>query len=765
MFPLRRVYIKVIGIVQGVGFRPFVYNSAVSLKLKGWVKNNSEGVFMDLEGDEKSLNMFIDNLRGNPPPLSRIEKIELEDMETINYLCFEIKNSDTSEDKITLISPDIAVCKDCIREIQDNNNKRCKYPFTNCTNCGPRFSIIKSIPYDRDKTTMKKFLMCKFCTMEYKNPADRRFHAQPNSCPECGPELWLEDIYGKIENVLNPIGFVREKLKEGKIFAVKGIGGFHLVCDAENSEAVRSLRERKKRKYKPFAIMLKDMDVVKKYCIVTEKEEEILSGIRKPIVILQKNPSIHFPEEIAPKQKNIGVMFPYTPLHILLFDNELEALVMTSANGYGLPIEYENESAKKKLKDIADYYLFHNRDIHIPVDDSVVKVIKGKMRIIRRARGFVPEPIIVNNIKPILAVGSNMKNTFCIAKENFLILSQHNGDLDNVETYENFIRNIEHFKNIFQFSPQFIACDMHPDYLSSAYASESKLEKIQVQHHHAHIVSCMVENKLKEKVIGVAFDGTGYGIDGAIWGGEFLICDYRSFERIGHFQYVIMPGGDKAVKESWRMAVSYIYEAFKCEGEGKVKSIIEKLYGDKGLNIIKVLKSGINCPKTSSMGRFFDAMSSIFGICHESDYEGQAAIELEAALELKISANEEIDISYPYEIRGEENFIVDASKAIKKIVEEKIILNKIEKGPLKIHNTIVHIIVDMCKKIRNKVHINKVALSGGVFQNSYLLRKAIDELTKNDFLVYTHKEIPCNDGGLSLGQIAVANEFIESSNF
>ncbi|WP_066629017.1 carbamoyltransferase HypF [Clostridium magnum] len=759
---MKRLFLKIEGIVQGVGFRPFVYNQAVSLNLKGWVNNNSEGVHIDIEGQEEELNSFIYSLKHKHPTLARIESIIIEEKESVNYKTFQIKESKRKDKKITLISPDMATCEECTGDITDPSNKRYRYPFTNCTNCGPRFSIIKSIPYDREKTTMKKFKMCRNCNEEYTDPTDRRFHAQPNACSDCGPHIWIEDCKGVKIEVNDVLEWTRQKLKEGKIFAIKGLGGFHLVCNALNEEAVELLRIRKNRPHKPFAVMMKDIKTVRKYCSVNMEEEEILTGARKPIVILNQSSQYDLPQAIAPKQKTLGVMLSYTPLHYLLFENDIEALIMTSANVHGLPLEYKNESAVESLRNVADYFLQHNRDIYVPIDDSVVKVVDGEARMVRRARGYAPEPIKKENTKEILACGSNMKNTFCVARENFLFLSQHNGDLENIETIEHYKNNIEHYEKIFYFTPKYIACDMHPGYVSSEYAYNTSLPRIEVQHHHAHIVSCLAENNVTRKVIGIAYDGTGYGTDGRIWGGEFLLCDNKEFERLGQLDYVKMPGGEKAVKEPWRMAVSYIYKVFKsnkwkeCSTERQLRKILIKLYGNRAINIVSMIESDINCHKTSSMGRFFDAAASLMGLRDSVTYEGQAAIELEA-----IACEKSLD-SYDYDIVQADGYIVKPEKIIIGILKDKFLKEQDSVISDKFHNTIVNFSKDICKLIRKDTGVNEVALSGGVFQNSYLLKNLTNELKREDFVVYANKLIPTNDGGVALGQIVIANEILDN---
>jgi len=754
-----RIFIVIHGIVQGVGFRPFVYNLAVEFGLKGWVNNNSEGVYIDVEGNWEDIDKFLKCIENSPPPLAQIEKITKKVEKTLNYSVFKIKESEQSLDKITFISPDIATCSECSEDILNITNRRRGYAFTNCTNCGPRFSIIKELPYDRGKTTMDEFKMCKECNSEYLNPTNRRFHAQPNACKECGPQLWIEDSKGNILDIEDPISFAQNMLKEGKIFAIKGLGGFHLACDGLNETAVRNLRERKKRPFKPLAVMMKNIEIVKSYCKVRLLEEKILTGIKKPIVILNQKECYDLPEDIAPNQKTLGVMLPYTPIHILLFSKKVELLIMTSANVNGLPIEYKDSSARDGLSGIVDYFLMHNREIHVPVDDSVLKVVDKKQTIIRRARGFVPEPFKGTNTRNILACGPNMKNTFCISKEGFLFLSQFNGDLENLETYEHYKKNIEHFKRIFSFSPQFIAHDIHPGYMSTKYALEYDLPKIAVQHHHAHIVSCMFENALDGKVIGVCFDGTGYGTDGKTWGGEFFICDLLNFTRVAHLDYIKMPGGEKAIKESWRMGVSYLYKTLsKQKSKNEVNAIIFELYGKRGIDLINILNSNINCPETSSMGRMFDAMANIIGISNIVTYEGQASIELEAISEMNIEE------AYTYKVIKEDMYIIEPYEIIIEALDDKIKGVSAKIIASKFQNTIVNLTVTICLRIREDSGINEVALSGGVFQNSFLLTKICYNLKRNNFQVYAHKDLPSNDGGVAIGQIIIANAVIENNN-
>jgi hydrogenase maturation protein HypF len=753
---IKRVFIKVEGIVQGVGFRPFVYNLALSKELKGWVNNNSEGVSIDIEGSDANIEIFLNELKNNPPRLSRINNITIHEKSICYYNNFTIRESEKNIASITLISPDISLCKECREDILNPDNRRYFYPFTNCTNCGPRYSITKEIPYDRINTTMHNFKQCEACEEEYKTPSNRRFHAQPNACEICGPNIYLTDNKGTlikelVHNNKAIIEWTAQKLKEGYIFAIKGLTGFHLVCDGENYTSIEALRKRKNRPHKPFAVMMKDLKTVKSYCSVDDLEEEILTGIKKPILLLNKLNEYSLPEVLAPKQNTLGVMLPFTPLHELLFLSDLKVLVMTSGNAQGLPLEYVNESALEHLSPIVDFFLMHNRDIYMPVDDSVSKVVLGKERLLRRARGYAPEPIGFKNLKPILSYGSNMKNTACIAKDNFLFLSPHNGDLENLETFQHYKRNVDHFKNIFSFNPEYIAADLHPDYFSTQYALSQKLPILQIQHHHAHIASCMVENNINHKVIGISYDGTGFGTDGKIWGGEFLICDFKDFTRAAHLDYISMPGSEMAIREPWRMGVSYLYKSMP----ENIDYIINN-YGKEALTIIKMLQKNINCIETSSIGRLFDAISSIIGICNIVSYEGQASMELEALIE------DESSSFYPYKlIKSDNEFLIDTMPLITALIKDKNIGTSKKVLSQRFHNTVIEFSVEVCKNLRALYNINVAVLSGGVFQNTYLLKYLTKALEQQGFVVYSHSSIPTNDGGISLGQTVIANEKIK----
>lgn len=760
-------YIVVKGIVQGVGFRPFVYKLALENNLKGNVCNSQSGVYINVEGEKENIDRFIYEIKNNPPKLSKIEEIKIKNNEIKKYNYFKIIDSSNKIDsnyyteeskKITLLSPDVAICEDCIEDINNTEDqRRYKYAFTNCTNCGPRFSIIKNLPYDRISTSMADFNMCDKCKQEYENPLNRRFHAQPTCCSECGPKLSLLDNNGSMINCNDEIEKVKNLLKEGSIIAIKGLGGFHLVCDATNEIAVQTLRDRKNRKTKPLALMMKDLDTVQKHCYVNNKEKEILIGNKKPILILNKKQT-SLPSNISFNNNTLGIMLPYTPLHYLLFDKELEVIVMTSANISGVPIIYNNEKAVNNLNTIADYYLIHNRDIHIPVEDSVVKVILGEERVIRNGRGYCPMSF-KKDINSILSLGSNLKSTFSISNNEYIFMSPCIGDMDNLDTIKYYKKNLSHIKKIYNLKTKVIAYDNHPNYWHKEYLEQLNVKKVGVYHHHAHIASCMFENNIDEKVIGISFDGTGYGEDGHMWGSEFLICDGKEFKRVAHLKYMYMPSGDGATKEPWKMGLSLIYQ---CEDNlisyiknKQSKTTIYKQYN----NIISMIKNNINTPLTSSMGRLFDAVSAILGFDNKVTFEGEACIELENLAKKSIN----IDRYYNYTIDYvEDKFIIDYSKIIKEIFKD--LKNNIDKSviAMKFHNSVVEFSYEICKKLRDIYNINQVALSGGVFQNDILLINLYNKLKNDNFNVLTHKLIPCNDSGISIGQLIIANERINT---
>ncbi|MBS3905570.1 MAG: carbamoyltransferase HypF [Syntrophaceae bacterium] len=749
----KRAVIGITGIVQGIGFRPFIYNLARSHSIRGWVLNNEKGVFIEAESEGGNIDHFIQDIPRLAPPLARIETFDVRLTEPYGYTHFEIRKSEETQEKFVLISPDVATCDQCLSELFTPHNFRHRYPFINCTLCGPRFTIIQAIPYDRHKTTMKPFKMCPVCQGEYEDPSNRRFHAQPNACPSCGPSLELKDSQGQ-EVPGNPVEKALDLLGKGTIIAIKGIGGFHLACDAKNDKAASSLRSRKFREDKPFAVMCRDMEEARKHCEVNQEEERLLLSVERPIVILRRKKDSAIAHAVAPYQDTLGVMLPYSPLHHLLLNGPLKTLVMTSGNISDDPIAYKNDEAKSRLRAIADYFLFHNRDIHMRSDDSVTRVFEEKPYIIRRSRGYVPFPVKLSSpLKMILATGGELKNTFCLTRDQYAFLSHHIGDLENLETLTSFEEGIEHFKRLFYIEPEAVAYDLHPDYLSTKYAlSIPDLPKVGVQHHHAHIVSCMAENGIEGDVIGVALDGTGFGTDGTIWGGEFLKANLMDFTRVAHLKKVPMPGSSKAIKEPWRMALVYLSAAFGDEAQDLRIPFIERGNLKKWDLLKRAIQGKINTPWTSSMGRLFDAISSLLSIRDEVNYEGQAAIELE------MIADREIKETYPfYLFKGEPPFVIDPTEVIRGVVRnltEGVSNSKISG---KFHRTIARMIVETCEALRKEEELNRVVLSGGVFQNILLLFLATRELREAGFEVFTHHLVPTNDGGISLGQAVIGH--------
>ena len=762
----KRVFVR--GVVQGVGFRPFVYNLAKSLGLAGWVLNSSSGVYVEVEGGEEALERFVERLVSSPPPLARIEEFSVTEAEPEQTTGFVIRESVAREGEFVLVSPDVATCPECWRDFTDPANRRFAYPFTNCTNCGPRYTIIQDIPYDRPATTMSPFHMCPECQAEYDDPGDRRFHAQPNACPRCGPSLALAGrgpaaVKYPPGTSLEVIRALRRELREGKIVALKGLGGFHLACDATNDAAVRELRRRKRRSDKPFALMSRDVESVELYCEVDQAERALLSGIRRPIVILPRKPGSAVSLEVAPGNRTLGVMLPYTPLHFLLFGDspdqppEFTALVMTSGNISEEPIVTSNEEAAERLGDIADRFAYHNRGIYMRTDDSVARVFEEKERLLRRSRGYVPTPIDLRfPMTELLAVGGELKNTFCLTTDRYAILSQHIGDLENYETLRFFEETLANLTRLYRVTPRAVAYDLHPGYLSSKYALGLDLPRVGVQHHHAHVAACMAENGVHDKVIGVSFDGTGYGTDGQIWGGEFLVADFAGFERRAHLRYVPLPGGDAAIRQPWRVALSYLHETF-----GALPSDLPlfRQVPEKHMVIVdKMLRSRTNTVMTSSCGRLYDAVASITGLRHEVNFEGQAAIELEMA------ADPGVDGQYGFEIaRSSEALEVDLRPAVAEIVRDVQRGRRTGEISARFHNTLAALIEDVCVRISADGGLRRVALSGGTFQNFTLLRKTVPRLRRAGFEVLLHVQVPPNDGGLALGQAVIANQILKRS--
>lgn len=821
--------ISIKGTVQGVGFRPFIYRTAVGMGLAGHVLNTGDGVLIEAEGREENLQSFIERIKSDHPPLARVQEMSIDPISPRSTIGFSIAESKASLQADTQISPDIAPCNECIAEFLDPKDRRHLYPFINCTNCGPRYTIIESLPYDRAKTTMKEFTMCDECAAEYKNPADRRFHAQPDACAECGPRLefhrWSLACPEQSRRVAgrssDPLADTIAAIENGGIVAIKGVGGFHLACDATNTEAVTKLRSRKKRDEKPFAIMVGDIETARKLCYISEIEEELLESPQRPIVILKKRDNPPISDAVAPGNRNLGLMLPSSPLHYLLFEHPLllckeglgevdhkdlphpvppltkgrgcesrvphpasRVFVMTSGNISDEPIAYENDEAVKRLSGIADAFLLHNRDIRRRVDDSIARMISGSPIIIRRARGYVPTPLrLAFKMPRVLALGADLKGAICLTKGHNAFLSQHLGDLENELAHCAFEDAIEHMKRILDIRPEIIACDMHPDYFSTRYAYSrvtghpstllgaggSRIAVI--QHHHAHIASCMAENDLpNEEVIGIALDGMGYGTDGTIWGGEILIADYKGFKRAAHFRPVPMPGGDAAAKEPWRMAVSYLSRVTRHASRENLNSTFFRNIDNKSIQLVEqMVEKGFNCPMTSSCGRLFDAVAAIIGLRTVNTFEGQAAIELEQIVDENEDGCYEFGTRDPRpETRNYDSktlLEIDFGPTFVAIVEE--VSQEIAHSTIsaRFHNTLVEALARTCLTIQFHKSLSvsrvsgpgsRICLSGGCFQNALLTTRLKKRLEDEGFKVYTHSLVPPNDGGIALGQAVVA---------
>ncbi|MFC2138413.1 carbamoyltransferase HypF [Bacteroidota bacterium] len=738
-----KIYIK--GLIQGVGFRPFIYRLAISYNISGWVRNTTESVIIHAEGKSENLNAFIKSIETEAPKAANVSDIDIKQEETGNYKSFKILTSEDISDNITEISPDIAVCNSCMEDIKSQQH-RINYPFTNCTNCGPRFTIIKDLPYDRDKTTMNEFVMCELCKAEYSEIRDRRFHAQPVACNNCGPVYELISNNNKIDNFNEIIAEVSGLIQQGKIIAIKGLGGFHLACNALDNNVVRRLRTSKLREGKPFAVIFRDLITLKEYCILNETEEKVIDSWRKPILITKSKKHLAF--DVSVGFNTIGAMLPYLPFHYLLFEKlKIPAIVLTSGNISEEPILIDNELAKEKLNTVFDSILTYNREIYNRTDDSVCHVINDTERVLRRSRGYAPTPIKMNfSVDGILAVGAELVNCFCIGKENQALLSQHMGDLKNYETYEFFAESVKQYKKLFRMEPKLAVCDMHPDYLSTGYAKELGLPLIDIQHHHAHIASCMAENEIDEKVIGVSFDGTGLGTDGNIWGGEFLFCDLNEFKRYAHFEYIPLPGGDAVTKEPWRVGLSYLHKIYGNDLFNLKIPFINNLDESKAKKLIQAVDHNINCPLSSSAGRLFDAIAAILNICTVSQFHAEAPMRLENYIE------SDCESEYKFYI----NNIISFKPTIQEIVNDIIVGIDVGTIAAKFHNTIISVIFATVKQMFEKTGIKKVALSGGTFQNKYLSERIENKLTDNGFELYVQKLVPANDGGIALGQIAIA---------
>jgi hydrogenase maturation protein HypF len=860
---LKKITIR--GVVQGVGFRPFVYNLAERFELYGWVLNNSAGVEIEAEGSCEAVEAFVAALRDEAPPLSHIESLEAQEAPLHGYDHFEIRHSERQEGRYQLISPDIATCPDCLRELLDPADRRHRYPFINCTNCGPRFTIIADIPYDRPSTTMRAFVMCPNCQREYDDPRDRRFHAQPNACPVCGPELRLVSgsefqisSWEAADATLAPatwnlkpetdiISQAAAMLQSGAILAIKGLGGFHLACDATNAKAVHTLRERKRRPDKPFAVMIATLSEVMEQCVVSPEEEALLASPQCPIVLLPWRPTSNIVAQVAPNNRYLGVMLPYTPLHHVLLRDVGRPLVMTSGNLTEEPIAAENEEALRRLALLADAFVLHNRGIYARYDDSVwfvprvpsahvasvyshseeraeavppldeespaiqaasmpsgnaslppvaqndnptgsstnlePEICQAETRLpqpIRRARGYAPFPMkLPFKTRQILACGAEIKNTFCLARDEYAFVSQHIGDMENLETLEHYQRTVDLYKHLFRVEPEVIAYDLHPDYLASRYAREQvstfSLRPVTIQHHHAHLAACLADNGWRPEdgpVIGVSLDGTGYGADGRIWGGEWLVGDYQSFRRAAHLEYLPLPGGDLSTRKPWRIAYSYLYTLL---GEVPAFAVPQDVSKAEVVLLRHQIDRQFNCPLTSSMGRLFDAVSAMLGVRARTSYEAQAAIELEmranghmgkwadgqmgkSAVRNLLADQAQTWNPYPFGITmAEGRYVIGLVELFAGLLSDVRTGAAVDKLAVRFHQTVARLTVEVCERIAGDTGLRTVALSGGCFQNRLLLALTLPALRDASFEVLHHRQVPCNDGGLSLGQAAIAH--------
>lgn len=766
--PVKEVRLGIIvsGTVQGVGFRPFVHSLAKSHRLTGFVRNSDGAVEIEVQGSASSIAPFLQDLRQLAPPLSEIHSIETSELEAKPETEFSIVASNIEAATSRFVTPDSGTCNQCLTELFDKGNRRYRYPFINCTNCGPRFTIIESLPYDRSCTTMRKFKMCSLCQEEYDDPSSRRFHAQPNACDRCGPSLTLVSgtaMYTKEDALRRAIAL----LAAGKIVATKGLGGFHLLCSAENIQAIRELRRRKRRTSKPFALMMVNLEMIRAYCRLTGSEETALTASSRPIVLLKRNAQCSLPADIAPGTDVLGVMLPYTPLHHLIASDFNKPFIATSGNFRDEPIAIDNEEAHQDLAELADAWLQHDREIRTRFDDSIVHLIGEQQFLLRRARGLAPQPLKLpfkTNLNA-LGVGGHLKNTFCLVRNDLAYMSQHIGDLESIEAVQHFEHTLSSYITMFNAEPQIIAHDLHADYQSTQIAKTLAAQKnvplFQVQHHHAHLAACLVEHGLMGKTIGVVFDGLGEGSDGTLWGGEFMMADLRDFQRLAHFKPVKMPGGAQAIRQPWRMVIGYALSENVAEPSGFASFVskLESLYGKSKVNQIRrQLLTGLNSPSTSSSGRLFDACSALLGICLESDYEAQAAIELEvkANQHFQTKSLEDFQDFYPFAISDVVPYVIETRAVLESAYQDVCAGLSVAAIAAKFHRTVAQIVLSVLRRIRESSSLNDVCLTGGVFQNRLLLQMCCLLLTRDGFKVHFPQKLPANDGGLSLGQAVVA---------
>jgi hydrogenase maturation protein HypF len=725
--------------VQGVGFRPFVYRAARELGLAGRVWNDADGVVIDAEGETASLDALRQRLTASPPPRARVEAVEAAAAPLTGCRGFAIGASDGAAPASARVSPDLATCDACLDELRDPADRRHGYPFVNCTDCGPRYSIAREVPYDRARTTMAAFTMCAPCLTEYDDPGSRRFHAQPNACPECGPSVWLEPSGARAAAA---VAEAVDALRAGRIVAVKGLGGFHLACDARSSDAVARLRARKRRPARPFAVMFPDLPALARATVVDDATREALVSARRGIVLVRRRPDAEIAPEVAPGLAELGVFLPGTPLHALLLRAFGAPLVMTSGNLSDEPIAADNDDARRRLKPLADALLLHDRAIHLRADDSVSRIVRGRERVLRRARGHVPEAIDLGfAAPPVLAVGADLKNALCLTTGSAAVLGQHVGDLESYEAEELFLEIRANLERLFRVAPRLVAHDLHPGYRSTAIARRTGLPAMAIQHHHAHVASCLADNGRRGPVIGVAWDGTGHGPDGTVWGGEILVADLDGFERAAHLRPVALPGGDAAVREPWRMALSHLVAAGLPP---------DRIARPARATVEAMMRTGVNTVPTSSAGRLFDALASLAGVRDEVSYEGQAAIELEAL------AVDDGDAPYAVALTDGAPFALDAAPLVRAVVAD------VEAGTARgaiaarVYASLAEAIACACDRVRGRTRLETVALSGGCFQSALLTQRVADALERRGFLVLLHERVPPNDGGIALGQAAIA---------
>jgi hydrogenase maturation protein HypF len=744
--------IDVKGIVQGVGFRPHVFQLAQRHALTGQVSNTASGVQLVVEGRTEAIDAFVDELQDQPPPLAQIVDLTVTSVDVEDRAGFVIASSSPAKIKTTLISPDVATCEDCLRELRDPADRRHGYPFINCTNCGPRYTIIDDIPYDRPNTTMSDFTMCPACQAEYDNPYDRRFHAQPNACRQCGPQVTFCDRKGNPLIEEDPIAATARLLRQGNIVAIKGLGGFHLAVDAFQDTAVARLRKRKVREEKPLAVMSANLEAVSTYAHIEAADAKLLTGIQRPIVLLPKRLPEKLAFSVAPRNRYYGVMLPYTPLHHLLLDHDLTALVMTSGNLSEEPIAIDNDEAFQRLGAIADYFLIHDRRINLRSDDSIMNVTAETPRMIRRSRGYVPKPVFLSRAMPsVLACGAELKNTVCLTRDDQAFVSQHIGDLENTASEAFFEQTIDQLQRILDIQPEAVACDAHPDYLSTNWATRHTRQPIlEVFHHHAHIAACLAEHKVEGTVIGLAFDGTGLGDDGTIWGGEVLMADQAGYRRAAHIETVPMPGGAAAIKAPWRMALAYLQHVYGTSAGEMELPFLTNLDASQLQIVLQMAAKGINSPRTSSLGRLFDGVAALMGLRREVAFEGQAAMELE------MIADDQPHPPYAYQWREGQVKQISLAPIIRSVVDDIRLGVPAFVISRRFHQTLIALFGDLCMTIADETGLKRVALSGGCFQNRLLLEGLIETLEEQGLTVFSHQQVPTNDGGIALGQAVVA---------